>query len=319
MKKVLIAILLIGVIIFATIQWKVYQINSANEEFTYEKLSQQPVGKEIYVVCPDGTRLRTIASGEGQTVLLAHGFGGTIHNWNLVFEQLVKDGFHVIAFDQRGHAKSSVGKDGVNSTSMAGDYKTILDFYNVKNGVLVGHSMGGFLSIKFLLDYPEVAKQRLKSALILGSFAGDINKDNDQNKYQIPLIKNGWIDKILANESLATLLQASVIAKPYKALVKTALDDFKPQNFVQLTPILQAFVDENYYPRLKEITIPCTILVGTADKTTPSFHAENLSKGIANAVLVKVEGRGHLLNWEAPKEVCEQIEKLAKETILVKQ
>lgn len=312
MKKVLAVILIIIVIIFLTIQWKVYQINHAPEEFTYEKLSQQPVGKEVYITCADGTKLRTISEGEGQTILLAHGFGGAIHNWNLVFEQLVKDGFRVIAFDQRGHTKSSVGKNGVSSTSMASDYKTILEFYDVKDAVLVGHSMGGFLSIKFMLDYPEVSKQRLKSALILGSFAGDINKDNDQNKYQIPLIKDGWIDKILTNESLATLMQSSVIAKPYGAIVKTALDDFTPQNFVQLTPILQAFVDENYYPRLKEITIPCTIMVGTADKTAPSFHSENLSKGIPNATLVKVEGRGHLLNWEAPKEVCEQIEKLAK-------
>ncbi len=279
------------------IQWKVYQINNAPEEFSYEKLSQQPVGKEIYVTCPDGTKLRTISAGEGQTVIFAHGFGGTIHNWNLVFEQLVKDGFHVITFDQRGHTKSSIGKDGISSTSMASDYKTILEYYDVNNGVLVGHSMGGFLSIKFMLDYPEIAKKRLKSALILGSFAGDISKDNDQNKYQIPLIKDGWVNKILANESLATLLQSSAIGKPYKSLVKTALDDFMPQNFVQLTPILQAFVDENYYPRLKEIMVHCTILVGTADKTAPSFHSENLSKGIPNATLVKIEGKGHLLNW----------------------
>jgi non-heme chloroperoxidase len=312
MRKVVVAIVIIVAIIFVIIQWKVYQINNAPEEFTYEKLSQQPTGKEIYITCFDGTKLRAVSAGEGQTVLLAHGFGGAIHNWNLVFEQLVKDGFHVITFDQRGHAKSSVGKDGVSSASMTSDYKTILEFYDVKNAVLVGHSMGGFLSIKFMLDYPEIAKQRLKSVLILGSFAGDINKDNDQNKYQIPLIKDGWIDKILANESLATLMQSSVIAKPYGAIVRTALDDFTPQNFVQLTPILQAFVDENYYPRLKEITIPCTIMVGTADKTAPSFHSENLSKGIQNATLVKVEGKGHLLNWEAPKEVCEQIEKLAR-------
>jgi non-heme chloroperoxidase len=312
MKKIVVAILVIVTIIFIVIQWKVYQINNAPEEFTYEKLSQQPVGKEIYITCPDGTKLRTISAGKGQTILLAHGFGGAIHNWNLVFEQLVKDGFHVIAFDQRGHTKSSVGKDGVSSTSMASDYKTILEFYDVKNAVLVGHSMGGFLSIKFMLDYPEVTKQRLKSALILGSFAGDINKDNDQNKYQIPLIKDGWIDKVLGNESLATLMQASVIGKPYKSLVRSALDDFTPQNFVQLTPILQAFVDENYYPRLKEIIIPCTIMVGTVDKTAPNFHSENLSRGIQKASLIKVEGKGHLLNWEAPKEVCEQIEKLAR-------
>jgi non-heme chloroperoxidase len=314
LKKTLLGLLILVALVYGFVQWKVYQINSAPQAVSYETLSQQPDGVEGYITTADGTKLRTLTAGDSTkpTVVLAHGFGGTIRDWNLIFNQLVKDGYHVVAFEQRGHNKSTIGSDGVNSKAMAGDYKTVLEHFNVQNAVLVGHSMGGFLSIRFMIDYPEVVKKRLKAGLIMASFAGDVSKDNAQNKIQIPLITSGWINTIFNNKPLATIFSASLLGKPNQAVIQTSLDNFKLQNYASLVPILQAFVDENYYPHINEIAIPCTILVGTADKTTPAFHSETLAKDIPNAKLIKIEGAGHLLNWEAPQDVVTQIEALAK-------
>jgi non-heme chloroperoxidase len=312
MKKILIGLLLLILGVFLYLQYKVYQINNAPAEYSYETLSAQPIGNEEYITTTDGSKLRTLSAGDGPTVVLAHGFGGSIHDWNLVFEKLVNHGYHVIAFDQRGHHKSSIGTDGITSASMSGDYKSVFDHFQIKNAILVGHSMGGFLGIHFLLNHPEMLKTNVKGFLIMASFAGDVNKDNPQNEYQIPLITNGYIDKILKNNTLATLFQASFIGKPYKAIITTALDNLKDFKYMALVPILKAFMADNNYPKLSQITIPCTILVGTADKTTPAFHAENMAKGIANSKLLKIEGKGHLLNWEAPNEVVNQIIELAK-------
>jgi non-heme chloroperoxidase len=230
----------------------------------------------------------------------------------MVFNELVKSGFRVIAFDQRGHQKSTIGKDGINSKAMANDYKTVLEHFDVKNGILVGHSMGGFLSIKFMLDYQEITNERLRGTLLMSTLAGDLSRDNSQNKIQIPMVKNGWIETILANESLATLFQSTFIGKPYKSLIQTALGGSKSQNLVPLIPILEALVKENYYPQLNKIKTPCVVMVGTADKSTPSFHSENLVKGIVNAKMVKVESKGHLLNWEAHLKIVEEIKAMNK-------
>lgn len=310
MKKVFITLLvLVGILVaYVLIASKVIQ--NKKGEFTYEQLSKEPDGKEEYVNCADGTKLRVLSAGQGKTVVLAHGFGGTIRDWNLVFDKLVLAGYHVIAFEQRGHNKSVEGTDGIGSKQMAADYKVILEHFDVKNAVLVGHSMGGFLAIRFMIDFPEVAKNRLKAALIMSSFAGDISKDNGQNKIQIPMIEKGYINTIFNNKSLGTLFSSTLMGEPYGAIVATSLDNFKVQNYTKLVPILKAFVDENYYQQLGQIPISGTILVGTADKTAPSFHSVNLSKGIKSSSLVYVEGKGHLLNWEAPDKVVEEIVKL---------
>jgi non-heme chloroperoxidase len=62
---------------------------------------------------------------------------------------------------------------------------------------------------------------------------------------------------------------------------------------------------------LSQITIPCTIVVGSMDKTTPPFHSQDLAKLIPNARLSVVSKKGHGLNWEAPDRIVEEIKKLA--------
>lgn len=312
LKKTIITLITLFLVIFLLIQWQVYKINHAPEEYSFEVLNQPMNGKESFIDGYDGVRLRTVVGGEGPTVVLAHGFAGNLEGWNMVFNELVKSGFRVIAFDQRGHHKSTIGKYGISSKSMTNEYKTVLEYFDVKDGILVGHSMGGFLSIKFMLDYPEIANDRIRGTLLMSTLAGDLSRDNSQNQIQIPLVKSGWIETIFANESLATLFQASFIGKPYKSIIQTALSSSKSQNLVPLVPILEALVDENYYPQLGKIKTPCVVMVGTVDKSTPSFHSEDLVKGITNARMVKIEGKGHLLNWEAHLKIVEEIKNMSK-------
>jgi non-heme chloroperoxidase len=315
------AIIALIVLVHIALRIQQYTIQNNPEPYSYSTLSQEPLGEVAYIRTSDSTMLYTISAGidTGKTIVLAHGFAGATRDWNLIFDQLVKEGYHVIAFDQRGHKKSNIGTKGVNTTIMAEDYKRILEYYDVKNAVLVGHSMGGFLSIAFLLKHPEVAKERIKGALLLSTFAGDVGRDNFQNSMQIPMIKKGWMHTILNQYLTAGAFCRTLIGdKPYKSLVDATIDDFTTQRFEPVLPILQAFVAENYYPYLKEITIPCTIMVGEKDKTTPPFHSIDLSKGISNATLIKVAGKGHLMNWEAPNDVVAAIKTLANKPDILK-
>jgi pimeloyl-ACP methyl ester carboxylesterase len=86
---------------------------------------------------------------------------------------------------------------------------------------------------------------------------------------------------------------------------------FRAQDFGPLVPVLQAMVDENRYPQLGAIALPTVVMVGTKDRTTPSFHTDELAAGIPGARLIRVPGAGHMVVWEAPQVVVEAIESLA--------
>ena len=269
-------------------------------------------GTEHIVETADGAKLRTVVTGSGdQTVLLAHGYGGAAAHWTLIASRLTAEGLRVISFDQRGHSGSSVGSNGTGSGAMAADYGAILEHHDATNVTLVGHSMGGFLSIAFLLS-DSAAVERIGSLLLMGTFAGDVSRKNPQNKLQIPLIKSGILQKMLGIGPVAKGFTKSLIGDDFEPeMIDAFVPVFLDADHAELIPILQAMVDENRYDRLGEIDMPCTIVVGSKDKTTPPFHTADLHAGIAGSKLLTLPGIGHGLNWEAPDEIAAEIVKLA--------
>ncbi len=281
--------------------------------YTTAELNAPIDGQILVVEQEDGTKLHTISVGTGsQDIVMAHGYGASNIGWNVIATKLDLAKYRLIVFDQRGHAESIAGSDGISSASMASDYKAVLEAYDVKDGVLAGHSMGGFLTQKFLLTYPEIASERLKGVLLIATFAGDVNKNNFQNKLQIPLIKSGVLISLIRFKMIGNAFTKSLVGDGYEQAYSDAfLPVFSAQDHKALVPILSALGDESYYDQLKNISLPCTIIVGTKDHTTPAFHTDDMHANLPNSKVVKVPGAGHMLNWEAPDALIAELEALA--------
>ena len=274
---------------------------------------QRPLAApERIVTSSDGTRLSTVSMGSGTPVVLAHGFGLDMHCWNVVADDLVSKGFKVIAFDQRGHGRTDVGSEGVGSRQMVDDYLAILRAYDVSGGILVGHSMGGFLAIRALIERPTEMANHLRGCVLMATFAGDINRKNLQNRIQIPMIQSGLMSKLIRSDTSAAFFAKSVIGdEKHPAMMNAFTATFRKSNLKQLVPILTAFVKEDRYDQLGNVSLPCRIVVGEKDKTTPPFHTDWLHRGIKGSTLKRIPKMGHMLNWESPEILVEEITALA--------
>jgi pimeloyl-ACP methyl ester carboxylesterase len=268
---------------------------------------------ERVITTDDGTRLSTVSMGSGTPVVLAHGFAIDMHEWNVIAEDLVRRGFRVIAFDQRGHGRSDIGSQGVGSRQMVDDYLAVLRDYDVTGGILVGHSMGGFLAIRALVEQPTALARHLRGCVLMATFAGDVNRKNFQNRVQIPMIQSGVMGKMIRSNAAAAFLAKSVMGdEKHPQMMDAFIDTFRRTDLQQLVPILTAFVKEDRYGELGNISLPCRIVVGEKDKTTPPFHTDWLHEGIKGSTLRRIPGKGHMLNWEAPEILVEEIVALAK-------
>lgn len=268
---------------------------------------------ERVIITDDGTRLSTVSMGSGTPVVLAHGFAIDMHEWNVIAEDLVRRGFRVIAFDQRGHGRSDIGSQGVGSRQMVDDYLAVLRDYDVTGGILVGHSMGGFLAIRALVEQPTALARHLRGCVLMATFAGDVNRKNFQNRVQIPMIQSGVMGKMIRSNAAAAFLAKSVMGdEKHPQMMDAFIDTFRRTDLQQLVPILTAFVKEDRYGELGNISLPCRIVVGEKDKTTPPFHTDWLHEGIKGSTLRRIPGKGHMLNWEAPEILVEEIVALAK-------
>jgi non-heme chloroperoxidase len=189
---------------------------------------------------------------------------------------------------------------------MASDYLAVLEHHGVEQAVLVGHSMGGFLALRFMLLHPEVARRRVAHAILLATFAGRVNEGAPQNRLQIPLIRSGVMTWLIGFPALGRAFTRSLVGLGYSdAMAEVFIPVFRAANHRALWPILEAFGAEDHYPRLRELQVPCTVMVGDRDKTSPAFHAQTMAKLIPGATLRTLPGVGHLANWEAADTLAE--------------
>lgn len=96
--------------------------------------------------------------GEGKPFIIIHGFLGMSDNWKTLGLQFAQLGFQIHLLDMRNHGKS-FHSDEFNYEIMVEDVKAYIDFHNLQNITLLGHSMGGKIAMLFATIYPEIVEK----------------------------------------------------------------------------------------------------------------------------------------------------------------
>ncbi|AXO80321.1 alpha/beta fold hydrolase [Olleya aquimaris] len=92
--------------------------------------------------------------GEGKPFIILHGFLGMSDNWKTLGNQFAED-FQVHLVDQRNHGRS-FHDNAFYYEALAEDLKHYFDYHNIKDAILLGHSMGGKTAMLFSTLYPEL-------------------------------------------------------------------------------------------------------------------------------------------------------------------
>ncbi|MGW3629402.1 alpha/beta fold hydrolase [Streptomyces sp. NPDC005122] len=91
--------------------------------------------------------------GDGPPLLLLHGAGRTLADWEAV-APLLTPRYRVLAVDLRGHGLSPCGTWTL--PRVIDDIEGVLEEYGVPGALPVGHSLGGMIAVRYALDHPEV-------------------------------------------------------------------------------------------------------------------------------------------------------------------
>lgn len=255
----------------------------------------------------DGGSIHCISLGTGPTVLLAHGFLLDHRAFQPIIDQLVARGYRVVAFDQRGHGGSREGSAGTGPAAAVSDYHVLLEHFGIEGATLVGHSMGGFLSLLYCLQYPDQMR-RLRRLVLLGANAGAVAQGSLSNKIQMPLLELGLLPKLWRVPGLGASLMKPLFGKRQDPeWLERTRQMLIGQDLPRTLPLMRAMNHENYYDKLKAITVPARIVCGELDRTCPSWHSQRLSSELPNAHGRWLPGIGHMLGYEAPEAIIEAI------------
>ena len=98
--------------------------------------------------------------GEGKPFIILHGFLGMSDNWKTLGKEFAKAGFQVHLIDQRNHGRS-FHSDNFNYDLLSQDLKEYCETRNLKDIVLLGHSMGGKTAMLFASQFPDYVTKLL--------------------------------------------------------------------------------------------------------------------------------------------------------------
>jgi non-heme chloroperoxidase len=95
-----------------------------------------------HVTTKDGTEIYYKDWGEGRTVVFSHGWPLNADVWDDQMMFMASHGFRCVAFDRRGHGRSSQPWKGNDHDTFADDLSELIGTLNLKAATLVGHSAG---------------------------------------------------------------------------------------------------------------------------------------------------------------------------------
>ncbi|HEX5895559.1 MAG TPA: alpha/beta hydrolase [Thermoleophilaceae bacterium] len=119
------------------------------------------------VTTPDGVEIYYKDWGEGQPVVLSHGWPLNADSWEAQQLYLAENGFRAIAHDRRGHGRSAQVWDGNEMDQYADDLAALIDALDLRDVILIGFSTGGGEVTRYIGRHgtARVAKLVLVSAV----------------------------------------------------------------------------------------------------------------------------------------------------------
>lgn len=246
--------------------------------------------------------------GEGQPVVLIHGWPLSGRSWERQVPALLQAGYRVVTYDRRGFGQSGRPSTGYDYDTLAADLNTLLNTLDLRRAVLVGFSMGGGEVARYLGRY---GSERIEKAVFMGAVTPYLLKspDNpaglDGNIFEgirqgIKADRLSFLTSFLGNfynvhafgrrkvsdEVLRHSWNIAALASPIATLscVSSWLTDFRDD--------------------LLSIKIPTLVIHGDDDRILPfAASGSRTHEAIEGSRLIVLAGAPHGLNWTHAEEV----------------
>lgn len=241
--------------------------------------------------------------GPGPVLVIMHGLFGMLDNWHNLAKTF-SERYHVFLLDLRNHGQSPHADD-INYSLMSEDlYEFLLD-QHIPSAIIMGHSMGGKVAMEFALTYPEltqmlivadIAPVKYKAGhdeIFKALFSLDIqNKDksrNDLDQDMQVLIPEFGIRQFL----LKSLIRKSEGGYEWKFNLQSLFDNYEK--------ILAEPSGSTPYDG------PSLFIRGGNSPYVQDKYLDKIKSLFPQAQLVTLEGAGHWVHAEKPKELIEAV------------
>jgi len=254
------------------------------------------------------------SAGQGRPLLLIAGVGYGAWFWHKIAPGLAEH-FQVITFDNRGAGGTSQPDGPYTVPLLAADAAGLLDALNVRDALVMGHSLGGFVAQELCLSRPDLVGKLILAATNHGgpsvipitpqALGVLLNRTGDP----VELVKRGIA--IAAAPGLAER-QPQVIQELLDYRFTHPVPPAQYQAQVAAGAGMGLLTDEQVTERMSRIRVPVLVLFGEHDQVVPPGNADLMARKLPNAQIKFVPGAGHIFPIEAPEATVQAIVEFLK-------
>ncbi|MFX0059803.1 MAG: alpha/beta fold hydrolase [Candidatus Hodarchaeota archaeon] len=220
---------------------------------------------------------------DGPKMVLIHGLFLNSDCWQEQLKFFEKD-FNILRFDLRGHGRSTKPIERFTIRDYVNDMQALLNYLNWKNDLyLVGHSLGGMISLVYGLENTSQVKKILcASGFCFVSFEAETDVLGRVDAYPLEEFAKGISKRGLNpyNENTANFV-ASLVT-----------DHMTKEQCLMATAASAGF---NICENLRTLNIPTLLIVGEKDITTPIWASAMLHEWLPKSELEIIPNGGHLV------------------------
>ncbi|MFC6022694.1 alpha/beta fold hydrolase [Plantactinospora solaniradicis] len=247
--------------------------------------------------------------GNGQPVVLIHGFPLSGHSWEKQSAELLRAGYRVVTYDRRGFGQSGQTVLGYDYDTFAADLNVLMEKLDLTNAVLVGFSMGTGEVARYLGRYgsARVAKVAFLASLEPFLLKTDDNPTgaapreffegvaeqarNDRYAYYTAF----YADFYNLDENLGTRISEEAVRNSWAVAASGGW-------YAAAAAPMTWFTD--FRDDIRTIDVPALILHGTGDRILPiDATGRPFHKALPSADYVEIDGAPHGLLWTHADEV----------------
>ncbi|GAA2706139.1 alpha/beta fold hydrolase [Micromonospora olivasterospora] len=246
--------------------------------------------------------------GAGQPVVLIHGFPFNTATWEKQVGALLAAGYRTIAYDRRGFGNSSQPAAGYDYDTFAADLDVLMTELDLRDAVLVGHSMGTGEVVRYISTY---GSSRVNRAVLLSPLEPFLLKTSDNPEGVDRSLFDGFQQAIIADRFayLTTFCDAFFNYQDNKGKMVSEEAYRAHWNIgarasgIGTLQSVDAWLTD-FRADLPRIDVPTLIVQGDQDKVLPfAVTGQRLQPMLPNSRLITLQGAPHGIPWTHADDV----------------
>ena len=242
--------------------------------------------------------------GKGSAIVLLHGFLENISMWNEIFPALSKNN-QIICIDLLGHGKTANLGYIHSMEDQAKMVKFVLDHLKQKKYILIGHSMGGYVSLALAELFPK----SIKGVCLMNSTAQDDDKEKRKNRSRTIKAVKKYPETFvrLAIPNLFSEENRKIFIPEIKQITKEALKTSQ-QGIIAALEGMKIREDRTFI--LKTTNFPVMMIISKKD---PALEYQSLIDQTKNTpVIIQEFPDGHMSHVENKEELTQVLVNFVK-------